>query len=255
MAAQRSPTRWWASVAAAAVIGGAGAYLHHHYASAPADMLPAAGPTAAKSPSASWSGRADGDALAPARRGIRVAATSSPAAPTPDTARSAAAARLAAAESGAEGSAPVALPAFFARALAGGRPPEAGELAEATPQQLQALMDGEPRDEAWASQVEWQLENYLALQPFNAALGAPSVRCRSSVCRVIATTSKQTMSRTPEADWHELMAGLRYESVSNEFDHSQESIVFNHSRPGLVGYVTYFTRARPSRNAEQEPQR
>lgn len=136
------------------------------------------------------------------------------------------------------------LPDFFTASLATDLPPES--LEDGTPQALQARMQAEARDEEWASQVEWQVQNYLALQPHNETFGSPRVQCRRTVCRVISTTSKRAVARADDADWHGLMAGLQYESVSNEFARSAETIVYNHSQPDRVGYVTYFERKPPS---------
>lgn len=145
------------------------------------------------------------------------------------------------------------LPRFFTSALGSppGTTPE--DLLKGSPPERQATLEREPRDEAWAARVEWQLENYLALQEFNAELGAPTVECRTTVCRVLATTDKQTLAAEPEADWQEMMSRLRYETVADEFVRTTHTIVYNHSQPERVGFVTYLTRVPEERREDGTP--
>lgn len=240
MSARRSQRGWWAAVTVAVLLGTVVAWYRHR--PEPAPMAPAA--TAA--PAAERSANRGPQSAEPGPAGVAPPSASADAPDARQRPGHDAAGRPAAPDAAGPGTRAAGVPEFFAAALANGAPPPPEDLRHATPQQLQALMDSEPRDEAWAAQVEWQLENYLALQPHQAAFGNPTVQCRTSVCRVISTTTKRSMSRTPEADWHELMNGLQYETVSNEFAQSQEMIVFNHARPEEVGYVTYFTRAQPA---------
>ncbi len=116
-------------------------------------------------------------------------------------------------------------------------------------------MDAEPRDDGWASSVEWQLQNYLALQPSIDAFGTPRVLCRRTVCRVLTITSRKRLDAHPEADWHEMMSRLRYETVSNQLAGSAETVVLNHAHPDEVGFVTYFERTPPGRSTGQPERR
>ncbi len=152
---------------------------------------------------------------------------------------------------------PTSLPRFFENGLKNPAALGAGSAGELTPQALQARMDHETRDDTWASSVEWQLGNYLALQPAADVFGTPRVLCRRTVCRVLAIANKKTLDAHPEADWHEMMSRLGYESVSNQFSGSAETVVLNHAHPDQVGFVTYFERAGaagpPASAAAREP--
>lgn len=149
---------------------------------------------------------------------------------------------------------PAPLPAFFDNAFGPPVRDAAGELVKGTPHELQARLAQERRDDAWADKVEWQLENFLALQPLTERVGNPAVLCRATVCRVVATADRSALpAAASEEGWQEMMAALRYESVSNEFSDTTDLIVFNASEPERIGFVTYFERtevsARPGTGA------
>lgn len=137
---------------------------------------------------------------------------------------------------------PAPLPEFLADGL--GPPPREpdGSLTEGSAHELQERLDGESRDAQWADRVEWELENYLGLQPFTERLENLDVLCRTSVCRVTAITNRAALPDAPEDGWQGMMARLGYERVSQEFDHSADVVVFKASAPDRVGFVTYFER-------------
>src|SRR5690606_12029682 len=113
---------------------------------------------------------------------------------------------------------PAAEPAPLPEFLAGGLgPPQRephGSLVKGSAHDLQLRLDQEPRDVEWAEQVEWELENYLVLQPFTERLEDLQVLCRTTVCRVTAVTDRAALPDAPEDGWQGMMARLRYERVS-----------------------------------------
>lgn len=139
---------------------------------------------------------------------------------------------------------PAPLPEFLAGGLGPPQRAPDGTLVEGSAHDLQLRLDQEPRDTEWAEQVEWELENYLGLQPFTERLENLNVLCRTTVCRVTAVTDRAALPDSPEDGWQGMMSRLRYERVSQEFDHSAEVVVFKASAPDRVGFVTYFERRR-----------
>lgn len=114
-----------------------------------------------------------------------------------------------------------------------------------SPSELQARIQAEPRDEAWAPYAERELHDYLARQPFIHLYESVEVACRATLCRISAIADPALVKATPGAEFQVMMSNLRHESVWREFSGTYDMFTSNNQSPGRAGFMTFLMRARP----------
>ena len=82
--------------------------------------------------------------------------------------------------------------------------------------QLNDRLKAEARHEAWASDMETQLQDYLARRPAPNAIGSILVECRMTLCRVVSVVSLTVYEAVPYTDLQAALNDLRNESLGRE---------------------------------------
>ena len=118
-------------------------------------------------------------------------------------------------------------------------------------EQLADKMKTEARDDAWASNMENELRDYLARRPVPDALGSTSVDCRTTVCRILSVVSDEVLAAAPMTDLQAALAALRDESLGRELVVPSFAMMVDPKQPGRLIEVAFLRRADKSSDSSQ----
>ena len=90
--------------------------------------------------------------------------------------------------------------------------------------QLNDQLKAESRDEAWASDMETQLQDYLARRPAPNAIGSVLVECRMTLCRLVSVVSLTVYEAVPYTDLQAALNELRNESLGRELEFATTAV-------------------------------
>jgi hypothetical protein len=90
--------------------------------------------------------------------------------------------------------------------------------------QLNDRLKAEARDEPWASDMETQMQDYLARRPGPNSIGSVLVECRKTLCRVVSVVSLTVYLAVPGTDLQAALADLPNESLGRELESSHVTV-------------------------------
>jgi hypothetical protein len=109
--------------------------------------------------------------------------------------------------------------------------------------QLNDRLKGEARDEPWASDMETQLQDYLARRPAPNAIGSVLVECRKTLCRLVSVVSSTVFEATPYTDLQAALNALPNESLGRELEFGHTAVSVDPKLPDQIMEVAMLHRA------------
>lgn len=122
-----------------------------------------------------------------------------------------------------------------------------GESIDQTAEKMRT----EARDDAWASNMENELRDYLARRPVPNGLGSVSVECRTTVCRVLSVVSDEIVWAVPMTDLQAAMGHLPDESLGRELVVLNIAVIADSKHPGQMIEAAFLRRADKPSNARR----
>ena len=120
-----------------------------------------------------------------------------------------------------------------------------------TMEQLGDKMKSEPRDDAWAPNMENALRDFLARRPVPNALGTTTVECRSTVCRIVSVVNFQVVAAMPGTDLQAAVAHLPDESLGREVAVISVAMAADSKQPNQSIEVVFLRRADTASNSSR----
>lgn len=118
-------------------------------------------------------------------------------------------------------------------------------------EQLGNKMKSEARDDAWASNMENELSDYLARRPVPNALGSTSVECRTTVCRIWSVVDDGVLAAVPMTDLQAAVSNLPDESLGREVVVTTVAMMTDSKQPGQMIEAAFLRRANKPSNSSQ----
>ncbi len=100
----------------------------------------------------------------------------------------------------------------------------------------------EPRDDAWASQAEQQLRNYITAKMGPERLNLVSVHCGSSLCEVDAVGRSPENLSVDMKDWQEYLLLMRQQPWWQEYQFDQPRTMVASTPDNRALFIAFVTR-------------